>query len=38
MGTIDDLSADVDHAIKLNTDLEYFSCADAPAASEERRA
>jgi hypothetical protein len=25
MGTIDDLSADVDHAIKLNGDLEYFA-------------
>jgi hypothetical protein len=25
MGTLDDLSDDVDHAIKLNTDLEYFS-------------
>jgi hypothetical protein len=25
MGTLDDLSADVDRAIKLNTDLEYFA-------------
>ena len=25
MGTIDDLSADVDHAIRLNSDLEYFA-------------
>jgi len=27
MGTIDDLSADVDHAIRLNGDLEYFAAS-----------
>ena len=28
-GSIDDLSADVDHAIRLNADLEYFRGPDA---------